>query len=70
VRVVEFQEIIRGTTWTRQELTEATKKDNEISPFFKELLRCNLPMEEGRLAGASAITKTFHAQWERYEVND
>jgi len=54
MRVVEFQEIIRETRWTRQELTEATKKDTEISPFYKELLEGSLPMEEGRLAGASA----------------
>jgi len=36
VRVVEFQEIIRGTRWTRQELIGATKKDNEISFFYNE----------------------------------
>jgi len=27
-------------------------------------------MEEGRLAGASPTTKSFHAQWERYEIVD
>jgi len=35
VGVIEFQEIIRGTRWTRQELTGATEKDAEISPFYK-----------------------------------
>jgi len=70
VRATEAQEIISGTRWTRQELTEATKKDAEISPFYGELLGGNLPMEEGRLAEASAVTKSFHAQWERYEIVD
>jgi len=27
-------------------------------------------MEEGRLAGACAITKSIHAQWERYGIVD
>jgi len=70
VRIVDFQEIIRGTRWTKQELTGATENDTEISPFYRELVEGSLPMEEGKLAGASAITKTFHAQWERYEVVD
>jgi len=70
VRVVEFQGIIRGTRWTRQELTGATEKDTEISPFYGEVLEGGLLMEEERFAGASAITKSFHAQWERYKVVD
>jgi len=70
VRVVEFQKIIRGTRWTRQELTRATEKDTKISLFYKELLGGSLQMEEGRLARASAITKTFHAQLERSEITD
>jgi len=70
VRVIKFQEIIKGTMWTRQELTGATEKDIEISLFYWEVLGGSLPMEEGRLAGASAITKSFHAQWERYEIMD
>jgi len=48
VRVIEFLEIIRGTRWTRQELTDATKKDNEISLFYKEVLGNSLPMKESR----------------------
>jgi len=68
VRVIEFQEIIRGTRWTMQELIEVTKEDNEISPFYEELLGDSLPMNESKLAGASAVTKSLHAQWERYET--
>jgi len=59
VRMIEFQEIIRGTRWTRQELTEATKRDNEILPFFEEVLGNSLPMEESKLAGASAVPSPF-----------
>jgi len=70
VWTVEFQEIISGTRWTRQELTGAITRDPEILVFYREVLKGTLPMEEGRLAGASAITKSFHAQWERYEVVD
>jgi len=44
------------------------EKDTEISHFYKEVLGCSLPMDEGRLAGASPITKSFHAQWEIYEI--
>jgi len=51
-------------------LAEATKKDTEISPFYREVLGGSLPIEEGRLAGAGAVTKSFHAQWERYEIVD
>jgi len=68
VRGVEFQEKIRGTRWTRQELTWATEKDAEISPFYREVLVGGLPMEKGRLPGASTITKSFFAQWERYKI--
>jgi len=68
VRVIEFQEIIRGTRWTRQELIEVTKQDNKISPFYEEVLGNSLPMDESKLAGARAVTKSFHAQWERYDI--
>jgi len=70
VRTVELQQIISGTRWTRQELTDAVAGDPEISGFYREVLKGTLPMEEGKLEGASAITKSFHAQWERYEVVD
>jgi len=68
--MIEFQEIVKETMWTRQELTGATEKDTEISPFYRKVLGGSLPMEERRLAGSSAITKSFHAQWERYEIGD
>jgi len=68
VRVIEFQEIIKRTRWTRPELIEATKGVTEISFFYDELLGGGLPLSESRLAGASAVTKTLHAQWERYEI--
>jgi len=68
--VIEFGEIIKGTMWTRQELTGATEKDAKIFPFYREVIEGNLPMDEGRLAEASPITKSFHAQWERYEIVD
>jgi len=69
VRVIEFQEIIR-TRWTRRELTEATKNDEEIAFFYDELLGSSLHMSESRLAGASAVTKALLAQGERYKIID
>jgi len=68
IRVIEFQEIIRGTRWMRQELVGATKDDEELSFFYDELLEGSLPLSESRLAAASAVTKALHAQWERYEI--
>jgi len=61
LRMIEFEEIVKGTMWTMKELTKAIGKDTEISPFYREVMGGSLPMKEGKLAGASAITKSFHA---------
>jgi len=46
LRVIEFEEIIKGTMWTKKKLTGATEKDTEISPLYREVMGGSMPMEE------------------------
>jgi len=68
--MIQFEEVIKGTMWTREELIESTENDPEISVFYKKLMEGGLPIEEKELAGMSPVTKSLHAQWEKYSIRE
>jgi len=67
---VNFATIEDGDRWTKKEMSEATKRDPELSLFAKWLSGGRLPIDSDELTQHDPVTKSLHTQWERFKSKE
>jgi len=67
---VNFAAIEEGDRWTKKEMAEATECDPELSLFVKWLRDGVLTIESDELIRHHPVTKSLHAQWERFKLKE
>jgi len=67
---INFVTVDEGDRWSKKEIAEATDKDIELTTFVKWLKEGTLPLSGNELARYDPVTKSLHAQWERFKVTE
>jgi len=70
VRAINFVAVEDDDRWSKKEISDATKKDAELTIFTKYLCEGLLPLSSDELARHDPVTKALHAQWERFKMTD
>jgi len=67
---VNFAAIVDGDRLTKKEMSEATERHPELSLFAKWLSKGRLPIDSDELTQHDPVTKSLHAQWERFKSKE
>jgi len=70
IRAVTFATVEEGDRWSKTMIAAATEKDQELSLFAGWLKESLLPLSSDELAQYDPITKSLHAQWERFNLKE
>jgi len=70
IRAVTFATVEIGDRWSKSVIAADSEKDTELSIFAGWLKGDLLPINCDELAHHDPITKSLHAQWERFKMKD
>jgi len=70
VHALTFATIEEGDRWSKTKISAATEKDQELSLFAGWLKESLLPLSSDELAQYDPITKSLHAQWEKFNLKE
>jgi len=70
IRAVTLATVEDRDRWSKKEIDEASEKDTELSLFISWLKNELLPVDSNELALHDPITKSLHAQRERFKLKD
>jgi len=67
---VTFATVEVGDRWSKDVIAAPSEKDPELSLFAGWLKQGLLPLDSNKLARHDPITKSLHAQWERFNLKE
>jgi len=70
IRAVTFAAVEVGHRWNKEKIAAASESDPELSLFVGWLKQGLLPLDSDELTRHDPITKSLHAQWERFNCKE
>jgi len=70
IRLTNFGVHEDASRWNKKEMAEATRTDPELAMFAAWFSERRFPLDCNQLAEFDSVSKSLHAQWERFSLRE